>query len=90
MPLLEVDNLHVEFGAFKAVDGVSLTVGDVRGPRFRVHLIPETLRATRFGAIAVGDAVNVAVDSTTQAVVDAVERVVDARVAAALAARAGT
>ena len=33
MALLEVENLHVEFGAFKAVDGVSLTLdaGEVLG-----------------------------------------------------------
>ena len=33
MPLLEVENLHVAFGAFKAVDGVSLSVaaGEVVG-----------------------------------------------------------
>ncbi|MBC7731081.1 MAG: ATP-binding cassette domain-containing protein [Bacteriovorax sp.] len=33
MPLLEVENLHVEFGAFKAVDGVSLALaaGEVLG-----------------------------------------------------------
>jgi len=33
MPLLEVENLHVEFGAFKAVDGVSLSLaaGEVLG-----------------------------------------------------------
>jgi dipeptide transport system ATP-binding protein len=33
MPLLEVENLHVEFGAFRAVDGVSLSLdaGEVLG-----------------------------------------------------------
>ena len=33
MPLLEVENLHVEFGTFKAVDGVSLSLdaGEVLG-----------------------------------------------------------
>ena len=33
MPLLEVENLHVDFGAFKAVDGVSLSLaaGEVLG-----------------------------------------------------------
>ena len=41
---------------------------------------------TRFGEAKVGDAINVEVDATTQAVVDAVERVVDVRIEERLAA----
>ena len=69
---------------FVAVDGCSLTVGEVTEDSFSVYLIPETLRATCFGARAVGDAVNVEVDPQTQAIVDTVERVLaqkDAQVA---------
>jgi riboflavin synthase len=44
------------------VDGVSLTVNDVDGPRFGVNLIPHTLEATAFKARRVGDAVNIEVD----------------------------
>ena len=53
---------------------------------FSVFFIPETLRVTRFGEAKVGDAINVEVDATTQAVVDAVERVVDVRIEERLAA----
>ena len=46
-----------------AVDGVSLTVGRaLPGRGFTVHLIPETLRHTRLGALAPGSPVNVEID----------------------------
>ena len=44
------------------VDGVSLTVNRVDGPRFSVNLIPHTLAVTTLGAFAVGRKVNVEVD----------------------------
>jgi riboflavin synthase len=44
------------------VDGVSLTVNAVDGDGFEVALVPHTLAHTAFGAIAVGDAVNLEVD----------------------------
>lgn len=45
-----------------AVDGVSLTVTELDGPRFGVSLIPETLSATNLGGLDSGDTVNVEVD----------------------------
>lgn len=59
---------------FIALDGASLTVASVDrdAGAFEVALIPETLRRTTFGTIAVGAAVNVEIDSTTRAVVDTV------------------
>lgn len=45
-----------------ALDGVSLTVNEVEGAAFGVNIIPHTQRMTTFGALAVGDAVNVEVD----------------------------
>lgn len=60
---------------FVAVDGCSLTLVDV-DPKgeFSVHLIPETLSVTHFLSKAPGSLVNVEIDSTTQTVVDTVER----------------
>jgi riboflavin synthase len=61
---------------FIALDGSSLTVGDVdRAGRFDVHLIPETQRLTNFPNRRVGDRVNVELDPRTVAIVDTVERV---------------
>jgi len=60
---------------FVAVDGCSLTVGEVSDTGFCVYLIPETLRVTVLGDKGVGDAVNIEVEAQTQAIVDTVERV---------------
>ena len=59
---------------FVAVDGISLTVGEVRGNQFCVNLIPETLQRTLMGQRKLGDRVNIEIDSQTQAIVDTVER----------------
>lgn len=60
-----------------AVDGCSLTVGEVwDGDKFSVYLIPETIRVTVFGVKGPGDSVNVEIEAQTQAIVDTVERVV--------------
>ena len=45
-----------------SVDGVSLTVNDVRGGNFAVNLIPHTLAATTLGMLTAGDAVNLEAD----------------------------
>lgn len=57
-----------------AINGASLTIGEVKGNRFNVHLIPETLRATTFGQAAEGERVNIEIDSQTQTIVDTLVR----------------
>ncbi|MBC7184263.1 MAG: riboflavin synthase subunit alpha [Marinobacter sp.] len=57
-----------------AINGASLTIGEVRGNRFNIHLIPETLRATTFGAAQEGARVNIEIDSQTQTIVDTLAR----------------
>lgn len=61
---------------FIAVDGSSLTVGEV-DPQgaLTLHLIPETLRLTNFGNKRVGDLVNIELDQRTQAIVITVKNV---------------
>jgi riboflavin synthase len=44
------------------IDGVSLTVNQIRGARFAVNLIPHTLAVTTLGALQVGQLVNLEVD----------------------------
>ncbi|CAD7703736.1 unnamed protein product [Ostreobium quekettii] len=61
---------------FIALDGVSLTVGEVLPDAFSVYLIPETLRVTTLGDKVVGDSLNVEIESQTQVIVDTVERTV--------------
>lgn len=59
---------------FIAVDGISLTIGEVKQQAFCVNLIPETLNRTLIGTRKIGDKVNIEIDTQTQAVVDTVER----------------
>ncbi|GIM02974.1 hypothetical protein Vretimale_7764 [Volvox reticuliferus] len=59
-----------------AVDGCSLTIGEVWENKFSVYLIPETIRVTIFGVKGVGDSVNIEIETQTQAIVDTTERVV--------------
>ncbi|CAL5224485.1 g7179 [Coccomyxa viridis] len=63
---------------FIAVDGISLTVGEVGEDCFSVYLIPETLRVTTLGLRKEGDAVNIEIEAQTQTIVDTVERTVRA------------
>jgi riboflavin synthase len=58
-----------------AINGASLTIGDVTENRFNIHLIPETMRATTFTAVAVGDRVNIEIDSQTQTIVDSLDNI---------------
>ncbi len=66
---------------FVAVDGSSLTIGEVKAAqgRFALHLIPETLRLTNFARKQVGDAVNIELDARTVTIVETVERVLAQR-----------
>ena len=68
---------------YVAVDGISLTVGEVvttiGGPEqgedfgyFNLYLIPETLRVTTLGAKREGDCVNLEIDAQTQTIVDTI------------------
>jgi riboflavin synthase len=45
-----------------AVDGVSLTVNEVKGHEFTVNIIPYTLEETIFGRLKKGDTVNIECD----------------------------
>ena len=65
---------YIASKGYVGIDGISLTIGDVRSEGFDLHLIPETLRLTTLGEKEVGDAVNLEIDSTTMMVVETVER----------------
>jgi riboflavin synthase len=65
----------VEKGSI-ALDGVSLTVSELREYGFSVSLIPETLQSTNLGAVRAGDRVNIEVDVLAKHV----ERLMEARV----------
>ena len=46
-----------------ALNGVSLTVNEVAGREFGINLIPHTLEVTTWGDAAVGDTVNLEIDT---------------------------
>lgn len=64
---------------YVGVDGISLTIGEVREACFSVNLIPETLARTTLGERRPGGRVNIEIDPQTQAIVETVERVLAAR-----------
>lgn len=49
-----------------AVNGVSLTVNEVEGVSFGVNIIPHTAQVTNFGTLALGDAVNIEIDTVAR------------------------
>ncbi|MGM0450307.1 MAG: riboflavin synthase subunit alpha [Pseudomonadota bacterium] len=57
-----------------AIDGASLTIAELTDDGFAVYLIPETLRATRFGSLHEGDPVNIEIDHQTQTIIDTLKR----------------
>lgn len=61
------------------IDGISLTIGEVKGEEFCVNLIPETLERTILASRVAGDLINIEIDPQTQAIVDTVERVMAQR-----------
>ena len=58
---------------FVALNGCSLTIAEITDDSFSVCLIPETRDVTNFGTCQVGDAINLEIDSATQAIVDTVK-----------------
>lgn len=53
-----------------AINGVSLTVGEVEPDRFCVYIIPHTAKVTNLGSLRVGDLVNLEADIIARYVVN--------------------
>ncbi|RUO38450.1 riboflavin synthase [Aliidiomarina shirensis] len=60
---------------FVAIDGASLTVGEVEENGFWLHLIPETLALTILGDAQEGQKINIEADQQTITIVETVKRV---------------
>jgi len=69
----------VQEKGYIAIDGISLTIGNVDETSFSLHLIPETIALTTIGTKQIGEKVNIEVDSMTQTIVSTVERILEAR-----------
>ena len=61
------------------IDGISLTIGDVKASTFNVNLIPETLQRTNISTRKPGDRINIEIDPQTQTIVETVERILAAK-----------
>ena len=66
---------YILYKGFVAVNGISLTVGEVFSDGFNIHLIPETLEVTNLGLAKQGDKLNIEIDQQTYTIVKTVERV---------------
>lgn len=62
-----------------AIDGISLTIGKISNGCFDLHIIPETMRLTILDSKEVGDIVNIEIDSSTQLIVETIERLLEDR-----------
>ena len=62
-----------------AIDGISLTIGEINNGCFDLHIIPETMRLTILDSKEVGDIVNIEIDSNTQLIVETIERLLEER-----------
>ncbi|GGW70702.1 riboflavin synthase subunit alpha [Alishewanella tabrizica] len=72
---------YIQPKGFVAVEGCSLTVGDVTADGFSLYLIPETLAITTLGSKVVGDKLNIELDQQTVTIIRTVERVLAQRFA---------
>lgn len=72
---------YVQPKGFIAVEGCSLTVGEVDATSFSLYLIPETLALTTLGEKQVGDKLNIELDQQTVTIIRTVERVLAERLA---------
>ncbi|MCT8125716.1 riboflavin synthase subunit alpha [Alishewanella sp. BS5-314] len=75
---------YIQPKGFIAVEGCSLTVGEVTAQGFSLYLIPETLQITNLGTKQVGDKLNIELDQQTVTIIRTVERLLAERFAKAI------
>ena len=79
---VEIPEQHAPYlfaKGFIAVNGASLTIGEIQHNRFSLHLIPETLRLTNLSKAEPGTQLNIELDQQTMTIVATVERVLKQR-----------
>ena len=76
--VIEVDpewSKYIFEKGYVGINGCSITIGQVNETRFKVHLIPETLRSTNLDDLVFGDSINLELDQNTIAITDTTERI---------------
>ncbi|XBC41357.1 MAG: riboflavin synthase subunit alpha [Buchnera aphidicola (Nurudea yanoniella)] len=66
---------YIFYKGFICIDGISLTIGNIKKNMFCVFLIPETISNTTIGTKKVGDTVNLEIDYFTKLIVDSIEKI---------------
>ncbi|CRK85437.1 Riboflavin synthase [Candidatus Providencia siddallii] len=61
------------YKGYIAIDGISLTIGNINKKSFCLNLIPETLSRTTFGEKRIGDLVNIEIDQQTKIIINTVK-----------------
>ena len=64
---------------YVAINGCSLTVGEVSNESFTIHLIPETLSITNLFQLEQGSIVNIELDQNTIIIADTVKKYLDGK-----------
>ena len=64
---------------YVAINGCSLTVGEVSNESFMIHLIPETLSVTNLFQLQQGSVVNIELDQNTIIIADTVKKYLDGK-----------
>ena len=64
---------------YVAINGCSLTVGEVSNESFMIHLIPETLSITNLFQLQQGSVVNIELDQNTIIIADTVKKYLDGK-----------
>ena len=67
------------YKGYVALNGCSLTIGEVLKTSFYIHLIPETVSVTTFKDIKKGDLINIEIEQATINTVETVKRVMSER-----------
>ena len=64
---------YIHEKGYVGINGCSITIGKVNETRFKVHLIPETLKSTNLNSLVFNDEINIELDQLTIAAVQTVE-----------------
>ena len=64
---------------YVAINGCSLTVGEISKESFMIHLIPETLSITNLFQLQQNSIVNVELDQNTIVIADTVKKYLDGK-----------
>ncbi|UAJ65071.1 riboflavin synthase subunit alpha [Candidatus Schneideria nysicola] len=65
---------YIFYKGYIGIDGISLTINDIKDSKFCVDLIPETIRRTNLSKRKIGDIVNIEIDQQSRTIVDSIER----------------